>query len=720
MFILQKLWEKKCNGIIGVPPTIGLPMAVITFYLSCNLNMETQFRLLYITDTMLKNEKIFRHIENFKSNNKDFSKKKKENYLLSPFLEKNRLCLHTDFKKGYRNEELEDLCLSLILPITKKKKILKINKSDKHLGKTVKKYRSCIFFKNFEDKKFKKHDGIWNIKNIRRQSYKKQICPFYFSRELLFESRLVVIQFKDFSSTEILGIDIKKILKTSFLIIDSVKNFDSILANLTVSELNSLILNDCIRGLLYLKKKILNASCKRFFYLIDKTPTKKTTEYRKIQLFTSRDEKVSTFKYCKNNINITKDLIPKRIIKIIVTLIQISKFIRTILKKKIKINTSLDQFFGILAYKLKEYQLSSKYFCNFNDYVILMAFNSRIFNFRHLNSVKYFAWFLLKFGVLLESTNENIRIVTVNYTTTKNLLVESLLFLCCFETPVFSRLIFENTISFLVFTTQNSFLFSSLSIFDQSQIYYGNLRLVFRKCFVSYQEIIFGRNYNKERSCTFFQKDLIISKKIISILLQISDSSPTGIICLFSSYSILLEVIKNLNNQNTLKQMKNRRNIFIEILFHDLNVLEEYKISCDLGIKSIFFGLAGGVLFRINIENHYSRFVLKIQTRLIFLSKFRKIYFLWQKLYSSHYSFPRLIEIGNYTNNNSVSRNFFGSKKDYGVFLNIKQIYDSEKADIENNLEVVTDQKMIKEEGLSTTERINQFFNYYSNFNIGI
>jgi Rad3-related DNA helicase len=720
MFVLQKLWKKKCNGVIGVPPTIGLPVAVISFYLSCNLNLESRFRLLYVNETVLENEKIFRNFDNFNSFTENYFNNKNCTYLISPYLEKTRLCIHTDFKKVYKTEEIEDLCLSLILPSPKRKKVLKINKNDKYFGKKVKIYQGCVFFKNFAEKKFKKTSGLWNIKNIRRQAIKKQICPFYFSRELLFESHLIVIQFENFFSAEILGIDIKKILKTSFLIVDSVKNFDSVMANLTVSELNSLVLNDCIRGLLYLKKKVLYKISKKFFYLICRTPTKKINKSNHNKINDTEEKKIKDYKFYKKSKVITRDLNSTRILKIIAILIQISKFIKTILMKKIKINTSLDQFFGVLIHKLKEYQISSKCFCSFNDYIMLMAFNTHLLDLRYLNCLKYLTWFLLKFGILLECTNENFRLVTISSTTTKNLLVDSVLFLCCFEIPLFSRLIFENTISFLVFTTQNSFLFSGSSVFDQSQIYYGNLRLVFKKCFVSYQEMILGKNSNKEKPKVFSQEDFFLSKKVISVLLQISDSSPSGVICLFSSYSILLGVIKNLNNSIILNEMKNKRNIFIESFFQDLGVIEEYKISCDLGIKSIFFGLSGGILFKINIDNHYSRFVLKIQTKLIFLSKFRKIYILWQRLNLAQYSFLSLIEIGNYPNNNSISRNFFGSKKDYGVFLNIRQIYDSRNGEFESKIETIVEQKMIKNEGLSTTERIDKFFKYYSNFNIGI
>lgn len=722
MFILQKLWKKKCSGIIGIPPAIGLPITVISFYLSGSIDYENHIKLIYLTDTILETQKIFRIIENFyRSSLKKYTQKKEVCFLFSSFLEKKKLCINSDFKKKFKTEELEDLCLGLILPKIKSGKKKVKHKKNQTFEKIPLKYQSCIYFKNYEKKKFKKKFGCWDIKHIRKEAFYKQICPFYFSREVVFESQILVVEFEKFFSTEILGIDVKKIFKNSFTIVESVKNFDSILANLAVSELNLLILNDSLRGLLYLKKKILISYSTNFSYLVDRTSPKKIINFSKIKLSNFRIENFTSINCNEFNVFTEKVLSSKRNLNLIIILKKISEFIHLILNKKIKINTSLDQFINILGNKLKNYQFSSKNLSHFSDYIIIMAFKTSIMDFRFLNGLKYLSWFLLKIGLLLESTNENFRVVTIRQTTSKNLTIEPLLFLCCFELPIFSRILFENSISFLVFTIQNSFLYSNLSILDQDQLYYGNLKLVFRKCFISYQELIFGKNSSKTDFESNFKKNFIFPKKIISTLIQVSESSPNGIICLFSSYTILLEVIKNLNNPDTLRQIKICRNIFVEILFCDLDekILEDYKLSCDLGIKSIFFGLSRGIITKTNIENHYSRFILKIQTKLIFLNKFKKVYYILQRFPFSHFSFSNLIENENYNDQTSISRKFFGSKKDYGIFLRIKQVCDFKKNSKESKFEIIRDQKIIKEEGLSTTHKIDQYFRDYSNYNIG-
>ncbi len=227
---------------------------------------------------------------------------------------------------------------------------------------------------------------------------------------------------------------------------------------------------------------------------------------------------------------------------------KIIDWLHIILRGKPNVDVSIDQFFSSLSNRLKEYQFNSEFLIHANEYLLTMSFKARILNYRYLNGLKYLMWFFKKLGILLDSNNENIRVIGIKNTTVKNLKIESFLFLCCFELPVFTRLIFENTLSFLFLTTQNSFLFSNLSILDQNNIYFGNLKPIFKKSCISNQKLLFNENIFSSNSDKFFQKNSFLLKKIISLLTQISECSPNGIICIFSSNTILSEILEILNN----------------------------------------------------------------------------------------------------------------------------------------------------------------------------
>ena len=720
MFILDKLWKKKTNGIVGIPPAINLPITIVCFFLSSNLEIDKKIRLIYVSETNNETIRISQNLEDCLSNIKNNRKNlPKSIFCITPILDKTKLCIHKNFKNNYKEAEMEDFCLSLILP-QMKKNVAKKKQKNKKIFRI--KEQKCLYYQNFEKKRFRKKMGIWNVTNIRGEAYKKKICPFYFSKELMFDSQVILIDSKRFFSTEIFDINFKKLLKTSVLIMDTMRSFDTVLGNLAISEINSIILKDSIRGILYLKKKFLNLSYNKFSFLMDKVPVKNLENLSLLRLLASRKKgNISSRNFFLNR-NKLENLNSLKILNLIVILRKISGFILSVLTKKIELNTSLDQFFNILICAIKGFGLNSNFFLHFSQYVFLLAFKSGTLEYRFLTGLKYLGLFLYKSGSLLESTNENFRMIGIRKTTSRNFILESSLCLCCFEIPVFSRLVFENTISFLILTTECSFLYSNQSIFDQKQLYFGNLKFIVKRCLLSYQEIILGKNLYIPEPRKFFQKKTELSRKLISVLTKISESSPTGIVCLFSSYVTLLEVIRNLNDPVTFKKIKNKRNIFIELFLSDSNkdIIEEYKISCDLGIRSIFFGILEGLATQTNMENYYSRIVLKVQTRSIYSNRFKKIHFFYKNFLFSRFSFYRFFDKMEKYNRNFIVRKFFGSKKDYGVFLDIKQIQDNNDNIKKDSIDTIVSQKIIKNESLSTVQKIDRFFYSFSDFNIGI
>jgi len=151
-----------------------------------------------------------------------------------------------------------------------------------------------------------------------------------------------------------------------------------------------------------------------------------------------------------------------------------------------------------------------------------------------------------------------------------------------------------------------------------------------------------------------------------------------------------------------------------------LKIIEKYKISCDLGLKSIFFGLSSGIINKIYIKNYYSRLILNVQTKPLYLDKFNKILYYWRKVPLNQFYSPNLIENVIELSNNLILRKLVGSKKDYKIFLSIKQISEIEKNRNTFNPETIKHQEMTKGEKLDIYSRIDQFFSGYSNFNIGI
>merc|ERR1712127_37599 len=132
MFILDKLWKKKTNGIVGIPPAINLPITIVCFFLSSNLEIDKKIRLIYVSETNNETIRISQNLEDCLSNIKNNRKNlPKSIFCITPILDKSKLCIHKNFKNNYKEAEMEDFCLSLILPQMKKNVAKKKQKNKK-------------------------------------------------------------------------------------------------------------------------------------------------------------------------------------------------------------------------------------------------------------------------------------------------------------------------------------------------------------------------------------------------------------------------------------------------------------------------------------------------------------------------------------------------------------------------------------------------------------
>jgi hypothetical protein len=94
IYILQKLWKENGNGIIGIPPGIDLPPAVLSFFLSYKFDYDYRVRLLYVTEMIPETERILLKFKNSSAKkDENHLSNKKLNFLASSYIEKAKLYL---------------------------------------------------------------------------------------------------------------------------------------------------------------------------------------------------------------------------------------------------------------------------------------------------------------------------------------------------------------------------------------------------------------------------------------------------------------------------------------------------------------------------------------------------------------------------------------------------------------------------------------------------
>jgi Rad3-related DNA helicase len=97
------------------------------------------------------------------------------------------------------------------------------------------------------------------------------------------------------------------------------------------------------------------------------------------------------------------------------------------------------------------------------------------------------------------------------------------------------------------------------------------------------------------------------------LLIELAEIVPDGIVCFFTSYSYMEEVIAKWKESNVLDDLLKHKLIFIETkdIVETTLSLDAYKRACSVGRGAIFFSVARGkVAEGIDFDRHYGRCVV--------------------------------------------------------------------------------------------------------------
>jgi DNA excision repair protein ERCC-2 len=100
-----------------------------------------------------------------------------------------------------------------------------------------------------------------------------------------------------------------------------------------------------------------------------------------------------------------------------------------------------------------------------------------------------------------------------------------------------------------------------------------------------------------------------------NLLLDVCSAVPDGVICFFTSYSYMEQIVAAWNEQQILRQLSEHKLIFIETpdTLETAVALENYRKACDSGRGAVLLSIARGkVAEGIDFDGHYGRAVVML------------------------------------------------------------------------------------------------------------
>mmetsp|Transcript_14369 Transcript_14369/g.23917 ORF Transcript_14369/g.23917 Transcript_14369/m.23917 type:complete len:770 (+) Transcript_14369:56-2365(+) len=109
------------------------------------------------------------------------------------------------------------------------------------------------------------------------------------------------------------------------------------------------------------------------------------------------------------------------------------------------------------------------------------------------------------------------------------------------------------------------------------------------------------------------RNDPAVVRNYGSLLIEMSGVVPDGMVCFFTSYIYMEEIVSLWNEMNVLQQVMKNKLLFIETtdIVETTLALNNFRKACDRGRGAVFLSVARGkVAEGIDFDNHYGRAVI--------------------------------------------------------------------------------------------------------------
>ena len=275
-----------------------------------------------------------------------------------------------------------------------------------------------------------------------------------------------------------------------------------------------------------------------------------------------------------------------------------------------------------------------------------------------------------------ESINDNFQFFIISSKQKFNILSESTINLMCKESTILIRFILEKFKS--VIFISNSVLNHKIVILllDCKPLIYGFLKNFNLKNHIlpilinlKRNKLIKIQNFNEIEENTFNFYFTFINQAL-------SIAPEASLIFVPKTYKLDV-FIEKLKKNKVLKKILLNRKIFIESDDFKTNIIlvEEFKLTIDLGNKCLFLGFYGGILYQANLSLNYKKIVFALDNPIIlnnYLSSMIK-----EKIYLTEKIKKNEIwnSCSTFKESGYIINKFFKSKKGYEVFIKMSNVY---------------------------------------------
>ena len=219
---LKKCLDAKGHGLLEMPSGTGKTVSLLSLIIAYQkANPSSLNKLIYCSRTVPEIEKVVEELRKLNSYwESELTKRNQQNNFVGLCLtSRKNLCIHPRISKEKDGKIIDGKCYSLTASY--KRTLAKSSGGD---------IEDCVFFENFDSKGRESPlpSGIYGIDDLKSFGRQKQWCPYFLARYAISHANVIVYSYYYLLDPKIAELVSKELSKNSIVVFDEAHNIDNV------------------------------------------------------------------------------------------------------------------------------------------------------------------------------------------------------------------------------------------------------------------------------------------------------------------------------------------------------------------------------------------------------------------------------------------------------------------------------------------------------------
>eukprot|EP01132_Coremiostelium_polycephalum_P004981 gene4981-6202_t len=463
----------------------------------------------------------------------------------------------------------------------------------------------CKVFENFESNGQEiLLEGVYSLDDLKEYGYKNGYCPYFLSRHLINFANIVIFSYQYLLDPKIASLISNSFPTNSVVVFDEAHNIDNVCINSLSINIDNRVLDASSKNITKINKELERVKKEDEKRLRD--------EYRRLvdglaRSGTTQSEQLSADPVLPNDV--IQEAVPGNIRKAehFISLIRrVVDYLKSRLKSQMVISESPMAFLQNL-YHTTQISARTLRFCS--------ARLSSLLRTLKISDISAFSGISLiaDFATLVGTYNNGFLIIIEPYDQKSPNQFEPIFQFCCLDASIGMKPVFEKYRSVIITSGTISPLEMYTKILNFRPTIVERLPMsLSRNCICP---CILTRGSDQISISTKFEvrSDTAVIRNYGSLLVEVSAIVPDGVICFFTSYSYMEQIVSVWNEMGLLNNVLANKLIFVETSdpAESALALQNYKKACDSGRGAVLLSVARGKVSEgIDFDNQYGRCVI--------------------------------------------------------------------------------------------------------------